>query len=166
MSAISDTSPLNYLVRLGYSEVLQVIYGKVWVPEAVLSELSDPRSPPEVRTWIANAPRWLQRIRIDSLDVTLPANLGAGEREAISLSQQYPSSLLIIDDRDGRLAALERNIDIAGTMAILSEAALRGLFDFQETMARLKGLGFRVSAEHESTILDRHAEKLRRRRLS
>ena len=87
MSAIADTSPLNYLVRLDYSDVLQDIYHTVSVPRAVLEELSDPRSPCEVRDWIANTPRWLKVVEVDSLDPALPANLGTGEREAITLAR-------------------------------------------------------------------------------
>ncbi len=123
MFAISDTSPLNYLVRLGYSDVLEELYGTVLAPEAVFMELSQPGSTPEVRAWIANAPGWLRMIGIHTPDLTLPANLGAGEREALSIAQLSPGSILLIDDREGRLAAVERNIDIAGTMTVLSEAA-------------------------------------------
>jgi predicted nucleic acid-binding protein len=166
MSAIADTSPLNYLARLNCCDILEEIYGAVLAPEAVLSELSHAGSPPEVRALVANAPHWLQTVRVDKLDVTLPANLGAGEREAISFAQLSPGRFLLIDDRDGRLAAVERNIEIAGTMTVLSEAALRRRLDFSETISRLKTLGFRISADHESAILERHTEKLRRMRLS
>jgi len=166
MSAIADTSPLNYLVRLDYSDVLQDIYRTVSVPRAVLEELSHPRSPGEVRAWIADAPRWLKLVDIDTLDPALPANLGPGERAAITLARIEPESILLIDDRDGRLAAAERNIEVAGTMTVLSEASLRGRLNFRETIARLKALGFRLSAEHESAIMKRHEEKLRRMRLS
>jgi len=164
MAAIADTSPLNYLIRLGYCDVLEEIYGGVLAPEAVLSELSHRGSPPEVKEWIATTPRWFQRVRIENFDVTLPATLGAGERAAISLAGLNPGCILLIDDRDGRLAASERNIEIAGTMTVLSEAALRGHLGFQQAVTRLKSLGFRISAEHESAILDRHAAKLRRLR--
>lgn len=33
MIVIADTSPLNYFIRLGYSDVLRNIYGRVLVPE-------------------------------------------------------------------------------------------------------------------------------------
>ncbi|MFZ0271148.1 MAG: hypothetical protein WB524_23155 [Acidobacteriaceae bacterium] len=166
MSAISDTSPLNYLIRLGCSDVLEEIYSTVLAPEAVFTELSHRGSRPEVRAWVANAPHWLQWVKIDRLDLTLPAGLGTGEREAISLARHRPDNILLIDDRDGRVAAVQRNIEIAGTMTVLSEAALRGKLDFRETITTLKTLGFRISVDHESAILDRHEEKLRRMRLS
>jgi predicted nucleic acid-binding protein len=49
MIVIADTSPLNYLIRLGHSDLLQVIYGRVLVPPAVLMEMKHRESPHEVR---------------------------------------------------------------------------------------------------------------------
>ena len=49
MIVVADTSPLNYLIRLGHLLVLQEIYGRVLVPHAVLIEMQHPEAPPEVR---------------------------------------------------------------------------------------------------------------------
>jgi predicted nucleic acid-binding protein len=35
MIVVADTSPLNYLIRLGRPDVLREIYGRVLVPHAV-----------------------------------------------------------------------------------------------------------------------------------
>jgi predicted nucleic acid-binding protein len=48
MIVVADTSPLNYLIRLGHPEVLPEIYGRVLVPPAVLIELQHPDAPSEV----------------------------------------------------------------------------------------------------------------------
>jgi len=45
---ISDTSPINYLVLIGEIDVLPRLYGKVLIPDAVLSELRDAGSPAAV----------------------------------------------------------------------------------------------------------------------
>jgi len=39
MIVVADTSPLNYLIRLGRPYVLREIYGRVLVPRAVLVEM-------------------------------------------------------------------------------------------------------------------------------
>jgi predicted nucleic acid-binding protein len=39
MIVVADTSPLNYLIRLGHPNVLHKIYGRVLVPHAVLIEM-------------------------------------------------------------------------------------------------------------------------------
>jgi hypothetical protein len=53
---IADTSPLNYLIRLGHSDILREIYGRVLVPCAVLIEMKHPEAPPEVRAWACQPP--------------------------------------------------------------------------------------------------------------
>jgi predicted nucleic acid-binding protein len=39
MIVAADTSPLNYLIRLGHPDVLREIYGRLLVPRAVLIEM-------------------------------------------------------------------------------------------------------------------------------
>lgn len=39
MVIVSDTSPISNLFRIGRLELLQLVYGKVVVPEAVMREL-------------------------------------------------------------------------------------------------------------------------------
>ena len=86
MIVVADTSPLNYLIRLGHPDVLREIYGRVVVPYAVLIEMQHPEAPEEVRAWASAPPAWLEAIQVRQLDESLAAELGAGEREAISLA--------------------------------------------------------------------------------
>jgi predicted nucleic acid-binding protein len=57
---IADTSPLNYLIRLGHSDLLREIYGRVLIPPAVLTEMKHPEAPLEVRVWALQPPAWLE----------------------------------------------------------------------------------------------------------
>lgn len=79
------------------------------------------------------------------LDPTLPAGLGAGERDAICLALEFKASLLLIDDLPGRLAAEKRNIQFTGTLAILFQAALISGLDYDLKLEELRLLGFRAS---------------------
>jgi predicted nucleic acid-binding protein len=63
MIVIADTSPLNYLIRLGQSDLLRNIYGRVLVPRAVLTELKHPEAPAEVRAWASAPLRGLRRLK-------------------------------------------------------------------------------------------------------
>ncbi len=49
MIVVADTTPLNYLIKLGYPDVLRELYGRVLVPSAVLTEMQHPEAPHEVR---------------------------------------------------------------------------------------------------------------------
>src|SRR5437899_1687184 len=60
MIVIADTSPLHYLILLERAEVLQHLYGRVIIPEAVVRELQAQKTPAVVRQWITSPPEWLQ----------------------------------------------------------------------------------------------------------
>jgi predicted nucleic acid-binding protein len=60
MLIVADTSPLNYLVLIGRVELLRELYGRVTIPEAVLTELQGEKAPDAVKQWIASRPEWLE----------------------------------------------------------------------------------------------------------
>lgn len=158
MIVVADTSPLNYLIRLGHPEVLRDIYGRVLVPRAVLIELRHPEAPPEVSAWAAAPPAWLEARQVRQLDSTLSAELGTGEREAISLALEVHADVLLIDERAGRREAEARHIEVAGTMAVLLQASLRGHFDLPQAMKQLRQFGFRASRPIEELMLARYEQ--------
>lgn len=57
MIVVADTSPLNYLILLGHSEILFSLFGRVLAPEAVVIEMQHPDAPAHVRIWAASPPR-------------------------------------------------------------------------------------------------------------
>ena len=59
MTVVSNTTPLNYLILTETVDVLPAIFGRVYVPSAVIDELSHPRSPAVVRAWVSTLPAWL-----------------------------------------------------------------------------------------------------------
>ena len=109
MIVVADTSPLNYLIRLGHPDVLREIYGRVLVPHAVLMEMQHPEAPPEVSAWASSPPAWLETMQVRQLDATLAPELGTGEREAISLALELHADVLLIDERAGRREAEARH---------------------------------------------------------
>jgi predicted nucleic acid-binding protein len=50
MSAVvSDTSPINYLIRIGEIDLLPQLFGEILIPPAVLQELQHAGAPLAVR---------------------------------------------------------------------------------------------------------------------
>jgi predicted nucleic acid-binding protein len=45
---ISDTTPLHYLILVGQETVLEKLYGKVFIPPAILLELSHASAPVQI----------------------------------------------------------------------------------------------------------------------
>ena len=156
MIVVADTSPLNYLIRLDHAEILRHIYGRVLAPPAVLIEMRHPDAPAEVRAWAAAPPSWLEEMPVEQLDTTLADQLGMGEREAISLAVELRADVLLIDELAGRREAKARHINVAGTLAVLLQASLRGYLEFPNELERLHRLQFRSSAAIEADMLARY----------
>jgi predicted nucleic acid-binding protein len=53
MIVVADASPLRYLVAIGAADVLKTLYDRVLVPEAVVAELQEAKTPATVRAWIS-----------------------------------------------------------------------------------------------------------------
>ena len=70
MIVIADTTPLNYLVLIGESELLPTLYGGVVIPTAVLMELRARGVPALVREWATIPQSWLRVERVDPAFLT------------------------------------------------------------------------------------------------
>ncbi len=158
MIVVADTSPLNYLILLEHSEILPQIYGRILAPQAVLTEMQHPEAPPQVRAWAVSPPSWLEAKQVSQIDETLSAELGAGEREAISLALEVNANVLLIDERAGRHEAEERKLQVAGTLAVLLQASMVGNLDFPDILKRLRSHGFRLSKAVETAVLLRYKQ--------
>ena len=152
MIVVSDASPLHYLILVGYVHVLPKLFDRVMAPPAVVSELSRSRTPAPVRLWMTSHPQWLE-VKAPT-EVFAVAGLGGGEREAISLAREMQAEAVLIDDRDAVKEARRHGLTALGSLAILDEAASRGLIpDLPETLQRLVSeTNFRMNRTTEAII--------------
>lgn len=157
MIVVSDTSPINYLVLIETEHILEHLFGRVVVPEAVWLELQAEVTPPPVRRWAATAPAWIDVRRPTTEPEASLSRLDQGEREAICLAQELNADLLVIDERAGRDEALKLNLPVIGTLGIVERAAVRGMLEFAPTLAALRTHGFYVSLILEQHFLERDA---------
>jgi predicted nucleic acid-binding protein len=120
MIIVSDTSPLNYLVLIGYVDVLAKLFGRIIIPRAVFREMQHPKTPPEVKTWMNAAPAWLEVRQADFSWFTPSKKLGDGEHEAIALAKRTNAAILI-DDRDGTREAHKNSLTTVSTLTLLDK---------------------------------------------
>lgn len=145
MIAVSDTSPLNYLLLIEVERVLPALYERIVIPMEVHRELSSDRSPEPIRKWIAAPPHWLEVKDVKKLSSDPEiAGLDSGEREAISLALELGASSLLIDEKDGREAAKARGLNVTGTLGVLISAASLGLIDLTEAIIRIRQTSYRI----------------------
>jgi len=146
---IADTSPINYLLLIGYIHILPALFDRVILPALVRDELNHPKAPLAVRNWIAAPPAWVdvrQSPTAHAHDASM-ARLDAGEEDAIALAVQLHADLLLMDDEDGVLAARGKGLEVTGTLGVLSRAAQRQLLDLEDAFKRIKRTNFHYRQE-------------------
>jgi predicted nucleic acid-binding protein len=150
---VADTSPLNYLIRIGAIDLLPRLYARVAIPLEVRNELNVDAAPELVRTWIANPPEWLTICSVDPVlhDDLRWRSLDAGEKAAIALASSNQPAIILLDERRGTRVARSLGLDVLGTLGILDEAARRHLISLPEMIERLKATSFR----YPSSVVER-----------
>ena len=156
---ICNTSPLQYLHQAGVLELLPVLAGQVYVPEAVVAELREGQRRNVLLPTLEEL-SWLtvQPVRDRTL-LPLVTHLGDGEKEVLALGLETENALLILDDRDARRYARALELEIIGTLGLLLWAKERGILDaVRPVLDRLQLLGFRLNARTRQMVLKRASE--------
>jgi uncharacterized protein len=102
---VSDTSPIRALAHLRQVELLHILFGDIYVPPAVASELRNrPMGLPtvDIGTFgflLVSAPRDQKRVE------ELLQTLDLGESEAIVLAQELACPAVLMDEAAGRATA-------------------------------------------------------------
>jgi predicted nucleic acid-binding protein len=127
---ISDTSVITNLVAIHHLHLLQPLYERILIPEAVYRELAD-IDPPVPGTLEVQTLDWLEvislRDRMIADQLQTQSQLDPGEAEAIALALEIKAELLLIDERRGRAIATRLGLRITGLLGILVEAKQRSL---------------------------------------
>ena len=131
MTVTCDTSPLLVLAKTERLELLGTLYDAVWIPSAVLEEVTDPdRSDSRtIRQWTGNESSVTVHPVAKAVRESIPEDLGEGERAAIALAVARGADLVILDDQEGRRAARAEGLAVTGTIGVLIEAREAGHID-------------------------------------
>ncbi len=151
---ISNTSPLFYLHRLRRLDLLQKLYRRIAVPEAVVNELKAGRDQGEDAPDVADYD-WIEvrTVRTPIL-VRLITDLGTGEAQVLALALEEPDCLVILDDRLAREVARLQNLRVTGTAGVILKAKQEGYIPaVAPLLDRLLQLDFRLSDTVKANIL-------------
>ena len=133
---ISNSSCLIALDAIGRIEILRHLYTSIVVPDAVAQECG------------AAMPSWanVQSVQNHPFVRTLRLNLGAGESEAIALAVECGADRLILDDSKARKTAVQLQLPVTGTLAIVLRAKQHGhIATVRDVLDDLRAAGFFVS---------------------
>lgn len=126
---IADTGPVNYLVLIGHIDILPALFQRIILPSSVRDELKG--GPLPVRNWIDSPPSWIEVRQAPQIHDPTMEDLDEGESDAITLALELHADLLLMDEREGVLAARRSGIEVTGTLGILARAAKRNLVNLQ-----------------------------------
>lgn len=151
MIVVSDTTPIISLMKAGKLELLQKLFGVVYIPEAIYRELTENEAFSEEARLIQEC-EFLYVEEVDNgKSVAILRNftgLDDGESEAIILADEKHSDVLLMDEHRGRQVAKKMGITITGTIGILAQAFDEGMLtkeDVEGCVERLKESGIRIS---------------------
>ena len=154
LKAISNTSPLLYLYRIGGIEWLPQLFDEVWTPKAVRNELQAGRS----KGYDVPNPddySWLNVVNPKStLSEWLALDLGVGEIAAMALALENPDRVILLDDMLARRTAQVAGLQVWGTLKVLLEARSHGIIEKVEPyVSKLSDSGMWISSEIKERIL-------------
>jgi len=158
MLVVSNTSPVANLALIERLDLLRDQFERVWIPDAVREELDHlPSATAKASIERARQEGWLQLRSIENaqLAAILGNELDRGEAEAIALSIEMSADLLLIVEREGRVAARQAGLRATGVLGVLLRAKATGKIPpvKSEIEALRSRAGFFVAPGLEEKIL-------------
>jgi uncharacterized protein len=161
MIVVSNTSPISNLAKVGQLTLLQELYDRILIPNAVHNELLDERAGEAVITAVQGA-TWLriQSVQNQELVGELRSRVNVGEAEAIALAIEVNANRLLIDERLGRRVAVDRGLRITGVLGILLLAKRQGAIAIVKPVMDdlVTQAGFRISSQLYAEVLKAASE--------
>jgi len=150
---ICDSSPLISFSILNRVDLLDHIFNKVCVPEAVYKELVRAGKPycEELQSYLYHKVKVVQN---DVAVSVLKCDLGAGESEVIVLAKELSAQFILIDDQKARRIAELNELPVIGTLGVLLRAKRLGLVDeIRPLLEQLEQAGIRIGSKLIDMIL-------------
>ncbi len=157
---ISNTGPLIALATIDRLDILNNLFEKVVVPEAVHYELLE-GGPAQAGTNSYQQATWVKVETLTApLDPLLDNVLDTGEASVIQLAREKQIDRVLIDERKGRKIAREiYQLRVIGTARILVEAKRHGFLDnVQNIISQMTDNGYRIHDNIVAHILKEAGE--------
>jgi predicted nucleic acid-binding protein len=127
---VCNTSPISNLIQLDALSLLGRLFARITIPPEVAQELD--AGAEVLGAWReAAGATAIEILPVANTDLVreLSTTLHVGESAAIALALQVPDSVLLIDEVDGRKAAIRLGLKIVGTVGILLRAKEQQLIE-------------------------------------
>jgi uncharacterized protein len=163
MIVVSNTSPLTNLAAIGHFELLRKLFGEVQIAQGVWLELNKGGRPHPGSEEVAAA-SWFHRHEVSNQSVVtvLRRDLDMGEAETLALALELKADLVLLDEQEGRHAAVRLGLRPFGVLAILLKAKRQGeISKVRPLLDALRGqAGFFVGESLYRQVLQEAGEKI------
>lgn len=161
MIVVSDTTPLISLLKINRLDLLEKLFGEVFIPQAVFNELTaDERFQLEAEQIRQKKFIFIKPVNVpESVNILKRATgLDLGESEAIVLTDELKADILLMDEAKGRSVSSQMGIRIMGTIGILMAAYEEKTLTSNEVRECITGLqhaGRHIGQRHYQMLLNR-----------
>lgn len=161
MTVVSNTSPIINLAAIGWLHLLQAVYLRLVIPQAVYHEIAI------VGLALPGAGEVAAGEWIESRSIVVPSNLSylqaildQGEAEAILLALELQADLLLMDEKRGRRVAQSLGIPTVGLLGVLIEAKQQGKVERVRPILEdlIDIANFRIAPDLYSRVLEAAGE--------
>ena len=160
LQAVSDAGPLISLATIEQFDLLFDLFGKVYIPRAVYTEVVvQGEGRPGARE--TTEATWIQVTDVqNNLAVSLlRSDLDLGESEAIVLTKELNADYILVDDPVARQKARRLGLQKVGTLGILIMAKDAGFIqDVEPFLDRLMRSNFRMGEKVYWDVLNKAGE--------
>jgi hypothetical protein len=136
---VSNTSPLTSLAAIGHFDLLRDLFGQIHIARGVWDELNQGGLRHPGSREVEDA-LWIQRHDVENpaLVTILRRDLDRGEAETLALALELKADLVLLDEQEGRHAAIRLGLHPLGVLGILLQA--KRLQKIEEVRPRLDAL--------------------------
>ncbi len=142
---VSNSSIIIALARICHLDLMEKLFKKVIVPEAVWKEVIVEGKPGREKILRAGFIH-MEKTGNKRLVALLEEFVDTGEAEAIVLALERNADLLLVDDRDARNLAKKLGLQVMGTLGVIALAKYKGLISKAKPIIdKLLETGFWIS---------------------
>ena len=130
MIVVSDSTPLMHFAKVGKLELLKSAYGELVISNAVFEEtVSEGILLGEEDAFLIEKEvgKWIKVVapQDDATHFSKKYKIHEGEAASILLAMQLDADFLLINEKDGRMAAKDSGVKIKGTIGVISDCIKR-----------------------------------------
>ncbi len=162
MIIVSNTTPLIAFSSLQKFDLLNKLFGKLYIAEAVYHEATIAKKEKDNLAFEIAQADWIQTVKVKdrlAVDVLLD-ELDLGEAETIVLAKEINADWVLMDEKKGRRKLTQLGLAKIGTVGLLVKAKEIGLLaEIKPEIKALTETSFNLSESVINTVL-RQANEL------